>query len=77
MGRAEVGRVDPGRVSCERQAGEREPGAGHACRAVAGEPDDAHLQPVVDSLPSTLAVSQRDAAIQLVHNFRDIFSSHE
>src|SRR6266568_3665005 len=77
MGRAEVGRVDPDRVSCERSDGEREPGAGPVCRAVAGEPDDAHLQPVIDALPSGLEAPQRDAAIQLVHNFRDIFSTHE
>src|SRR6266496_4201986 len=51
MGQAEVGQVN-----CVQRAKSHAPSerGGHACQAVAGEPDDAHLQPVIDALPDSL-----------------------
>jgi len=36
-----------------------------------------HIQSVVDSLPSALSVEERLEAVELLHQYQDVFSRHE
>jgi len=36
-----------------------------------------HIQSVVDSLPSELSVEERLEAVELLHQYQDVFSGHE
>jgi len=36
-----------------------------------------HIQSVVDSLPSELSVEERLEAVELLHQYQDMFSGHE
>src|SRR6266496_2508581 len=45
--------------------------------AVQVEEDFSYLQPVIDSLSDTLSEEDRLKAIQLIHQYKDVFSWHE
>ena len=47
------------------------------CTVTCVEPDLSYLQPVVDSLPESLSEEQREEAIKLVYDFKDVFSKHD